>query len=941
MSAPQTASSRLAPDGEVGRRRATGDGLWLVTLGAVVAFAVAWAAGRSGAAGTGVGRALGRLDGGLALLLVIGAAAAQLPVTSRALAGDAVAPALAAWRRRLRDTLLPWWLVVTVAGFLYPTVAGTILRPAAPASVADASAIAAFETASLPTWIDVVLDWTLLAPLTRPDAGTWPPAAAGRLGHSWVLTTAVVAWLLLPLWERGLRRAAGRGRNPVEVAVAAGGALAVAGLGLRVVLTATSDPTGWGVVARVSPPAQLDLIGVGIVLGALGAGARAGVGPLVGAAPVVRRAAPRLGGIVALALLVGAAGPAVGSLLDPGGVAATIMARVGLALVGAAVVLWGLLMDRDEPRTWWSDAAGWVAARARTVSVGAFLVVPLVTGLWVTRAGGAPGTQRLGPMVIVTVLGSLAGGAALGTLRRWCFGPDGRRALSPFAVRLAVITGGAFAWRLLTLVSINRTNPGGDDLFYYHHQANMLADRFGYSEPFRWIDQGLAVPSAIHPPLLSTWLATGSMLGARTFLAHKALGAVLGVGIVLVAALIARRLAGDSAALVTAGLVALYPNLWIIDGALWPEGVYTTMIGLVVLAAYRWWERPDLRRAAVLGLLIATAALARGEALFLYPLLVAPLVLRRRGIPLGRKLTAGLFAGLCGLVLLAPWTVRNARAFDQVVLLSTNSDEVLYYANCPDSYGLEETRPAAGGPAADDQLLGYWSFNCQQRERARAGQPVADAAEGSLYRRCLAPGVGSEEEGVVPGEPPGNEAQRARYWRCLGVDYARENTERLPAVVAARIGRTLDVYRPAQSLALLEVEGRPRAAAQVGQLAWWALAPVGLAGGLVLRRRRVLVYPLVSLGLMVLATTVYAYGTVRFRTPLELALLVGAGVAVDHLLRRRRSGGRWRGAPDAADGSNGPGRPGGGATYRADVTDGASTDRAATDGATTTTAADS
>lgn len=795
MSLPPTTPSRLVPGGDGGRSPAADDGLWLVALGAVLAFAVAWAAGLSGASGDGLGPAVGRLDGGLAVLLVIGAAAAQLPVTARCLAGDAVTPAVATGRRLLRDLLVPWWLVVTVAAFLYPTVAGTILRPAPPTSVRDASAIAAFETASLPTRIDVVLDWTLLAPLTRPDAGTWPPAAAGRLGHSWVLTTAVAAWLLLPLWERALRRAA-RGRSPVEVAVVAGAALAAVGLGLRVALVAASDPTGWGVVARVSPPAQLDLIGVGVVLGALVAGARAGVGPLVGSAPVVRRAAPRLGGIVALALLVGAAGPDVGSVLDAGGVAATVVARIGLALVGAAVVLWGLLVTLDEPRSWWSDGARWAAAGARRVSIGAFLVVPLVTGLWVTRAGGAPGTQRLGPMVMVTVLGALAGGAALGALGRRCFGPDGRRTLSPFAIRLAAITGGALVWRLLTLVSISRTDQSGGDRFFYHHQANMLADRVGYSDPFRWIEQGVAVPSTLHPPLLSTGLATGSLLGARTVVAHQALGAVLGVGIVLVAALIARRLAGDSAALITAGLVALYPNLWVIDGVLGPGGGYTTMVGLVVLAAYRWWERPDLRRAAVLGLLIATAALASGEALFLYPLLVAPLMLRRRGISLRHQLAVGLVAGLSGLVVLAPWTVRNARAFDEVVVVSTSRDDVL------------------------------------------------------------------DGEGVP-----------------------------------ARIGRTLDVYRPAQSLARLEIEGRPRAAAQVGQLSWWALAPVGLVGGLVLRRRRVLVYPLVALGLVVLATTVVADGAVPFRTPLELALLVGAGVALDHLVRRVR---RKRHAPDQA-----------------------------------------
>jgi len=870
---PGPASVAPAPATTAGERG-------LVALGLVGAFAVSWAAGRSGAATTDLGRLLGRLDGSLALLLLVAGALAQRSVTARALAAAPVPSPVAGWRLLLRRVLVPWWVVVTVATFGYPTAAGQVVPT---------------DTAT-PTWIHVVREWLLLSPLGRAEAGTpWPPAGAGRLGHAWVLTTAVLLWLLLPAWERLLRsagaRLAGSGSRrwgPVELAAGAGAGLALVGLALRVAV-ATTGPGAWSAVARVAPPAQLDVIGAGLALGALVAGARVGVGPLAhGAGTTVRAAAPRLGAVTALALLVGAAGPQAGSLLDTGGAVATLVARAGLVLVGAALVLWALLPAAHDGPPAWAAARDRAGRWGAPVALGAFLVVPLAAQLWATRAGGPPGTQRLGPMVLATVLGSLAGGAALAAAGRRLFGPRGERRLNPFAARLAVVTSGALAWRLLTLVSINRRNPDGGDPFFYHHQANMLADRIGYSEPFRWVEQGIAVPSAIHPPLLSTWLAAGSLLGARTFLAHKLLTTLVGVAVVVVAALVARRLAGDRAALVTAVLVAAYPNLWVIDGALWPEGVYATGIGLAVLAAYRWWEHPDLRRAAVLGAVVGVAALARGEALFLFPLLVAPVVLRRRGLPLGAKVRAGLAAGACGLLVLVPWSARNLAAFDQPVLLSTNSDEVLYYANCPDSYGLPDPHAPAGTEGAQVAgQLGYWSFNCQQRERARAGQPVTDSVAADRYQRCLGDRAGEVPYGVVPGEPPGNEAEKARYWRCLGLSYATGHLDRLPAVVAARLGRELDVYHLDDGLNALKFEGRPEGAALAGRWAWWALAPAGLAGWLVLRRRRVLVLPLVALGLMVLATTVYAYGAIRFRTPLELGLLIGAGVLVDHLLRRR------------------------------------------------------
>src|SRR5690606_27128127 len=120
-----------------------------------------------------------------------------------------------------------------------------------------------------------------------------------------------------------------------------------------------------------------------------------------------------------------------------------------------------------------------------------------------------------------------------------------------------------------------RNNPGNGDPFYYHAQANMLADRVGFGEPIQWLTEGRFVPSAIHPPLFTVWLAPASLLGARDYLAHKTMAALGGVLVVVAAALLARRLAGDRAGVLAAVAVALAPNLVVIDGTLWPEGLYT------------------------------------------------------------------------------------------------------------------------------------------------------------------------------------------------------------------------------------------------------------------------------------------------------------------------------------------------------------------------------
>ena len=832
--------------------------LRLALLGAVLTASIAHAAGRSGASAARWGQVLGRLDLASGVVVVVVAAATAAVVMGRALDGRPPIRAVDAGRTLLRVVLLPWWVAVTVATFLYPTAPGEVVP-------SDAAA---------PAWTDVVRDWLLLGWARR--GGT------GRLPVDWILAAVVADVVVAVAVGPVLDRIADRTRTRTAVAGSAG--LLVVGLAVRVV-TADAAVDGWASLLRISPAGHLDLIGGGLLVGVLVAAARRGRGPLTGRLDVVAAGAPRVGAVVALALLAGLAGPGSATVVGVTGAVPSLLSGLGVVVVGVTVAVVALAGRR--PRLDPGSVVGpgaWVAALA---------AAPLAAQLWATRAGGPPGTQRLGPIVIVTVLGAFGVAAGWGAAASGLFDRDGRRRLTRFSSALATVTGLALAWRLLTLVSINRRNPDGGDPFFYHHQANMLADRIGFSEPFRWIEQGLAVPSAIHPPLLSTWLAVGSVAGARTFLAHKTLAALVGVGSVVVAALVARRIAGDRAALVTAVLVAAYPNLWVIDGALWPEGVYTTFVGLVVLAAYRWWERPDLLRAGVLGGAIAVAALARGEAVFLFPLLVAPLFLMRRGPALSRRVLAGAVAGVVALVVVAPWMVRSYRAFDQVVMLSTNGDEVLFYANCPDSYGLPDDRPVPeGAPEPNVDFLGYWSFNCQQRERARAGEPVS-SREADTYRACLGPG--QPFDGTAPGEPIGNEAEKAKYWRCLALRYASDHVDRLPVVVVTRIGRELDIYRPDQGLLFLEVEGRPRTAARIGQIGWWAMAPIGVAGWVVLRRRGVLVYPLVALGLMVLVTTVYAYGAVRFRTPLELALLIGEGVAVD------AAWARWRPATATAE----------------------------------------
>jgi hypothetical protein len=197
-------------------------------------------------------------------------------------------------------------------------------------------------------------------------------------------------------------------------------------------------------------------------------------------------------------------------------------------------------------------------------------------------------------------------------------------------------------------------------------------------------------------------------------------------------------------------------------------------------------------------------------------------------------LLAGLAA--CALVL-APWTIRNALTFDAPVAISTNASGVFVGANCARTY-------YGGG-------IGAWDFRCY-------GDP-----------------------------PPGDEAQQMTAYRARGLRYARDHAGRVPLVVAARLGRLADVYRPwTQGVFYNGSEGRNPRATKAGLVFYWLLLPFGIAGALRLRRRGAVLLVPVALVVLVGAAV---YGSTRFRTAAEPSLVVLAAVALSALLAPRLS----------------------------------------------------
>jgi asparagine N-glycosylation enzyme membrane subunit Stt3 len=398
---------------------------------------------------------------------------------------------------------------------------------------------------------------------------------------------------------------------------------------------------------------------------------------------------------------------------------------------------------------------------------------------------------------------------------------------------IALIAFGIRLWFVLTLA---RKNPDGGDPFYYHVQANLLADGKGFSEPFTFSQTGRLIPTAFHPPLFSMLLAVSSFFGGTSYFAHKLVASLAGTGTVVVVGLAARELVGNRAGLIAAGFAAVYPNLWVVDGILMPESLYGLSIAVVLLAALRYRRSPRLRLAFATGVAIGLATLVRGEAVILVPVLLLPLALWADGDWSRRLRQLGAMLLAVALVI-GPWTLRNLVRLDRPVALSVNGDEVIGIANCHDTYY---------GP-----FLGFWSI------------------------RCYDP------------TPPGDEVERGAAYRKRGIEYARDHIGRLPFVLLVRQGRMWDVYRPRETVLFGRIEGRDENVTRIGQRIYWTAIPVALVGLVLLRRRRRPIGPVVAQIAMVAITAVLAYGTVRFRMPADVVLVVLVGVTLDALLGTR------------------------------------------------------
>jgi len=431
-----------------------------------------------------------------------------------------------------------------------------------------------------------------------------------------------------------------------------------------------------------------------------------------------------------------------------------------------------------------------------------------------------------------------------------------------FTVALGAIAVVALGIRIAFVVVVAPQVPRLGDASAYHLLAEHLAHGGGYIRPFDDLLLHLQRPTAEYPPLFPVLLSLPARLGAHSVEQQRIFLAFVGAATVALVGLLGRRVVSPAAGLTAAALAAVYPMLFLGEATLMAESLYVLLVTGVLVLAYRAYDEPRPARFVALGVAIGLATLTRAEGILLGIVVTVPLGLMLRDLTSRERMARVAIAIGVAVALIAPWTIRNALRLHAFVPVSNNVATLVDGANCDATYGGSQ--------------VGLW------RETFTGSGTGSGAPSGTQATDCFA--------GFDIADPHFDEAKAANADTRAGAGYARRHLASLPKVAAVRVLRTFGLYAPRQQVAFESLEGRPRAWQMRGTVMYWVLLLPAIAGAIMLRRRRQLLWPLAATVVTVTIVAATTYGQQRFRIAAEPAILVLAAatlVELGNVVRRR------------------------------------------------------
>jgi 4-amino-4-deoxy-L-arabinose transferase-like glycosyltransferase len=406
-------------------------------------------------------------------------------------------------------------------------------------------------------------------------------------------------------------------------------------------------------------------------------------------------------------------------------------------------------------------------------------------------------------------------------------GAEGQLVL--LAVLLAVVV------RVLYVLATRHHVLAGDEVEYdlearFAAQGNFLQSTtpYGISHASTWKAPGYAAF------LGAVYWVVGNGEVDRALIVQSLICAPLAV---LAVWQLGRRLFTPRVGVVAAFVLALYPNAWQYDVRVYSEALSNPLSTLTLALLLPLIARPKhsvpARTLLAIGLLFGLALLIRPSAIVLVPVLLV-LCWRNAGAVRGTVALAAI--AVVAAVLVAPWSVRNARLDGPWVPLSVQSAAAYGVFNDDAAHDAKHRWAWRPLPTRDRDIL------------------LTPRTDGAVYRDLT---------------------RRA-------IDYVKAHPSSVPqAFWANGVRRLYELRAPHEVLNEVRFEGRTRAVTAVGLAVYYPLALLALlslwqcwSSG-----RRALVVAVVGLGLACSVAFTTDAGT-RYRAPLEPLIVVLAVAAV-------------------------------------------------------------
>lgn len=421
-----------------------------------------------------------------------------------------------------------------------------------------------------------------------------------------------------------------------------------------------------------------------------------------------------------------------------------------------------------------------------------------------------------------------------------------REDIEDFARRRALLIAGliVFIFAFAVRAGFNlwlgdyQITPEMRDMYEYDQVARAVLDGKGYARPWAFTDdRGETVvelrPTMFRPPgytltLTFTYAMTnGNPLTARILLS------TVGAATCLLVFLIGRRVFSHKVGFLAGLLGAIYPFMWIPDGMLLPESLYSVLVMYLIFRLYLLRESVSAKNLILTGLSAGLIALTRTEGMIFMALVAGFIWLSCTDWGLRRRVWTSSVVIAITLAIYSPWAWHTWSTFGTLAPSSTVGTMLAGTTNRVAFY--------------DQVYIGSWYYGGLHSDRD------------TLYRIR---------------DPRENEKTVDDFYASVAFEYLKSHLDQVPAVIGVRELRAWDFWDPYVTARVEQEWGRPMWSTYAGLIFYYPALALALYGGWRFRRNWRDLFPFYFVAGFFVIFSALTFGTVRYRTWIEPTIVL-------------------------------------------------------------------